>query len=71
MPQYADGIGQLHLPVAVVVRRQRLVGRERPARPIDFQSHDQLEDGDGVLQIDGLIGERGFGGGDGALEISL
>ncbi|MBI4986447.1 MAG: helix-turn-helix transcriptional regulator [Rhodocyclales bacterium] len=62
--EYADGVGELHRAAAVEVRGMRLIGRERLVGAVDVEADDHLEDGDGVLEIDGLGAGVGFRGRD-------
>ena len=53
MLEHANGIGQLHQAVAVVVSSQRLVGGQGFVGAVNLQTDNHLEDGYGVLQVDG------------------
>ena len=62
----ANGVIQLNPAVAIKVSGQGLVRRQRLVGTVDVQADDHFEDGDGVLQVDGVGGVLRFVCGDSA-----
>ena len=59
--EHIDRIGQFDLAIAIDISCIGLISSRRLVRAVDIESDDHLQDGDRVLKIDRLGGQRGTG----------